>query len=63
MDGNRPLNLREMANALKVPLGWLKEEAAAGRIPCVRAGRQFLFNRDAVENVLAERAAKGEGAK
>jgi hypothetical protein len=36
---------------------WLKAEAEAGRIPCLRAGRRLLFNVEAVKAVLLERAA------
>ena len=50
-----------MARWLRVPVKWLREEAEAGRIPHVKAGRVLLFNPDAVESVLAERAM-GKGA-
>jgi hypothetical protein len=36
---------------------WLKGEAIAGRLPCLRVGRRLLFNPIAVEAALALRAA------
>jgi len=39
-------------------LAWLKTEAEAGRIPCLKAGRSLLFDPDAVEQVLLERARR-----
>ena len=42
---------------------WLIEEASAGRIPGVPAGRTWLFDPDAVEAVLlmrAQQATAGE---
>jgi len=46
-----------LARQLRVPARWLKAEAAAGRIPHIRAERIFLFDTAAVEAVLLERAA------
>jgi hypothetical protein len=37
---------------------WLKDQAEAGEIPCLRGGRRLLFDADAVEAVLIERAAQ-----
>jgi hypothetical protein len=58
-----PLSL--LATALGLSRGWLLGEALAGRIPCLRAGKQLLFNLDAVKAALAARAATetltGEG--
>ena len=51
-----------MARRLHVPVKWLREEADAGRIPCVRAGRAYLFDPETVERVLLERARKGQSA-
>lgn len=52
------LQLRFMARRLRVTARWLREEAEAGRVPHVRAGDQFLFNPEAVEQLLAERATR-----
>jgi len=49
-----------MARRLRVTVAWLREEADAGRIPCLRAGKRYLFNPEAVEAVLVARAAKGD---
>jgi len=51
-----------MARRLRVPVKWLRTEAEAGRLPHVRADRAFLFDPDAVERVLIERAQKVEAA-
>ena len=54
----------QMARTLRVNVRWLRSEANAGRIPAVKAERRFLFNREAVERALAQRAAQefcGEG--
>ena len=51
-----PLNV--MARRLRVPVTWLREEAEAGRVPCLKAGRAILVNPDAVNAALTERAAR-----
>ncbi len=45
-----------MARRLGVTVRLLKGEAEAGRLPHVKAERSFLFNPDAVERVLLDRA-------
>ena len=52
-----PLNC--MARVLRVTCGWLRDEADAGRVPCLRAGKRYLFAPDAVEAALVERAKGG----
>ena len=47
-----------MARRLRVTLRWLRAEAEAGRLPCIRAEKQLLFNADVVERVLLERAGQ-----
>ena len=47
-----------MARRLRVTLRWLRAEAEAGRLPCIRAEKQLLFDADVVERVLLERAGK-----
>jgi hypothetical protein len=49
--------LPAMARWLRVSRRWLRDEAEAGRIPCVRAGAGYLFHAPTVEAVLTERAA------
>jgi excisionase family DNA binding protein len=51
------LTLHQMAARLRLPRVWLREEALAGRLPCMRVGRKLLFNLSTVERILAERAA------
>lgn len=50
------LNTGMMARHLRVQPEWLKAEAASGRLPCVPAGKDFLFSPEAVEAVLLEQA-------
>ncbi len=50
------LPLGQMARHVRVTSEWLKDEADAGRVPCLRASKRYLFAPDAVERVLAERA-------
>lgn len=58
MDTNHAtLPLGRMARRVRVTTGWLRDEADAGRIPCLRAGSRYLFSPEAVERVLADRAA------
>lgn len=56
-----PVGLIGLANFLRLPRRWLKREAHAGRIPCLRVGRRLLFDPEAVRLVLARRASEGEG--
>jgi len=62
MDTNAPklLPVGPMARILRVPVKWLGEEAEAGRVPSLKAGTVFLFNPEAVERVLLERATGGK---
>jgi hypothetical protein len=47
------------ARRLRVPVKWLRDEAEAGRVPALKAGKVFLFDAEAVETVLRERARRG----
>ena len=57
-----PLPIGPAARHLRLPVSWLKAEADAGRLPCVRAGRRLLFNVAAVAALLAERATRPDPA-
>ena len=57
------VSLDELARQLNLSRRWLRAEAAAGRIPFLKAGRQRLFSIEAVRSALAERAAAKGGAK
>ena len=52
------LNIGELAEALRLPYGWLRDEADAGRIPHFRAGKKYRFNLKAVERALLSRASR-----
>ena len=51
------IGLHGLAVALGLPRDWLRAEALAGRMPCLKAGKRLLFNREAVERTLLKRAA------
>lgn len=53
--------LRRAASALGVPLSWLRLEAEAGRVPAVRAGRRWLVALERAQQLLQERAERGDG--
>jgi hypothetical protein len=52
------LHAAALARRIGVPAAWLKREADAGRLPCLRAGSRYLFDRRVVERELLRRAAK-----
>jgi len=52
-------NLFGLSKELNLPVKWLKAKAVKGQIPCLRIGRRFRFNVDAVKAALSEMAAKG----
>lgn len=52
------VRIHELAEVLRLPADRLKGMAREGTIPCLRIGRHFLFNIDAVRAALAEMAAK-----
>jgi hypothetical protein len=55
--------LESTADRLGVPAAWLRQEAQAGRVPCLRAGRRLLFNVTLVEHALLERAVHGQSVE
>jgi hypothetical protein len=57
-----PFTLNRLANELKLPKDWLREEATAGRLPCLRIGKRLLFNIGAVKQALADRAGTSREA-
>jgi len=59
METTRLSTLYGLSKALRLPASWLKNEAVNGRIPALIAGRRMLFNVEAVERELLDRAARG----
>lgn len=51
------VSLARLSGQLGISFSWLKREALHGRIPCLRAGRQYLFNLTAVRRAIAGQAA------
>ena len=50
-------SLSRMARRLGVTQQWLREQADAGNVPCLKAGKRYLFNPPAVEAILVQQAA------
>jgi len=48
-----PLNV--LARKTLLPAAWIRREADAGRLPCIRAGRRRMFDVAAVLKALTER--------
>ena len=53
-------NLPRAARELHIDAKWLRQEAEAGRLPGLRAGRTWLFRVDVLRDLLADRAARTE---
>jgi len=51
------LSLSRMARRLGVTQQWLRDQADAGKIPCLKAGHRYLSNPVAVQKALAAKAA------
>ena len=60
---NNLVNLSGLSRRVRLPAGWLKSQAAAGRLPCLRVGRKLRFNVAAVEKALADMAAERREAE
>jgi len=51
------LPIQSMARRLRVSADWLRGQADAGRLPHVKADRQYLFNAALIEQILLRRAS------
>ncbi len=51
------MSLGRMARRLGVTQQWLRDQADSGKVPCLKADKQYLFNPAAVQETLSERAA------
>ena len=58
MADEAPETVNQLSRRLKLPTAWVRQEAKAGRLPCLRVGGRFLFSPSAVNQVLVERAAE-----
>jgi hypothetical protein len=58
MNATKFISLPELAERLGLSENWLKQSADAGDIPMLKAGARRMFNLEAVERVLAERAGQ-----
>lgn len=53
------LTLNQLSERTGLPAAWLRREADAGRLPCIRAGRLRLFDLAAVLKSLSDRQESG----
>lgn len=53
------LTLSQLSERTGLPAAWLRREADAGRLPCIRAGRLCMFDLAAVMKALAQRQEAG----
>jgi len=60
MQQRKILKLSHAARMYGVPVGWLKEQVEAGRIPAVRAGQIYLVKPKKVEEFLLQQAEGGQ---
>jgi len=63
---NKLFTMRDLANRFKrfgPSVAWLKAEAETGHIPCFKAGRKLLFDVEAVEQSLLQRARVTQGGE
>ena len=58
---HRPVTLFQASRSLGLPVAWLREEADAGRIPCLRAGERYLFDLDLLRELILDRVRRGDG--
>ena len=59
---SEPETLNQLSRRTSLPAAWLKKEADAGNLPCLRVGRRYLFSPEAVNRALLERAERTEAA-
>jgi hypothetical protein len=60
-DNDRPATLHAVSRALGLPAQWLREEALAGRLPCLVAGDRVLFDLELVRKIVNERTRTTSG--
>lgn len=53
------ISLNRLAERTGLPVAWLRREADAGRLPCIRAGRLRMFDLAEVLRTLTERQESG----
>ncbi len=50
--------IHDLSRRLGLPIAYLRREAAAGRLPHVKAGQRLLFHVESAERALLERAER-----
>lgn len=56
------VSLPDMAERLGVPPRWLKEQAEAGRVPCLRVRRELMFHDATTEAAVLAMAGNSMSA-
>lgn len=56
------LDRGEAAAFLRMSPSWVRAETLAGRLPCVRFGRRCLYDKRALENLIAQASTNGATA-
>ena len=56
------IGIQELAQRTGAPMSWLRREAREQRLPYLRAGNRLLFNPEAVESALIDRARRSPEA-
>jgi hypothetical protein len=59
-DAPRLLPFAEAADQIGVPPEWLRREIREGRVPALKAGSWIVVDPEWVEQLLVQRARKGE---
>ena len=49
------VSVHGLSDITKLPSSWIKREADAGRIPCMRVGRSRMFDPELVHKALTAR--------
>jgi hypothetical protein len=53
---HKPAPLSFTARYFKVSTSWLRQQADEGKLPHVKAGDQYLFDLDIINDILLKRA-------
>lgn len=61
-ENKTPSSLGAIARRFRIPAKWLRQEAEAGRIPHLKAGRVLLFDPEVVETALRLRLQESHNA-
>lgn len=52
------LDAKQLAQALQLPVSWVKEQTDAGQLPCLRLGQKTRYNLAAVAQAVMQQASQ-----